>query len=63
MPEQKNLELLRPLRAAQQYDQLKQSAQAQIGERPNHAQPPKSGEGAKLPTYEPTPLSEYEPSF
>jgi hypothetical protein len=43
MPEQKNLELLRPLRAAQQYDQLKQSAQAQIDERPNHARPPKLG--------------------
>jgi hypothetical protein len=62
MPQQKDLELLRTLRSAQQHDQLKQPAQSQIDERPAHTTS-EVGERAKLPIYELTLLSQHEPSF
>jgi hypothetical protein len=36
MPEQEDLELLRALRSAQQYDQLDQAAERQVDKRPDH---------------------------
>ena len=36
MPEHEDLELLRPLRPSQEHDQLNETAQCQIDERPDH---------------------------
>jgi len=48
MPQHEDLELLRTLRSAQQHDQLKQPAERDIDERPNHARPPKFGKGQAI---------------
>jgi hypothetical protein len=62
MPEHKDLELLRALRSAQQHDQLNQTAERQIDERPDHANPRNQGT-PKLSMSVPTPPSDPEPSF
>jgi len=62
MPEHEDLELLRPLRPTQEHDQLNQTAQRQIDERPDHDNLRNQGT-PKLPMPVPTPLSDGEPGF
>jgi hypothetical protein len=63
MPQQQDLELLRPLRSAQQHHQLKQPAQAPNRRTTSPRTTSEVGEGANLPTYELTPLAEHELSI
>jgi hypothetical protein len=62
MSQQKDLEFLRPLRFAQQHDQLNQAAERQVDERPDHANLRNQGT-PKLSMSVPTPLPDREPDF
>jgi hypothetical protein len=62
VPEHEDLELLRPLRSAQQHDQLNQPAERQIDERPDHDNLRNQGT-PKLSISVPTPLPDREPGF
>jgi hypothetical protein len=62
MSEQEDLEFLRALRFAQEHDQLNQTAERQIDERPDHDNLRNQGR-PKLSMSVPSLLSEREPSF
>jgi hypothetical protein len=62
MPEQEDFKFLRTLRSAQQHDQLQQTAERQIDERPNHAQPPKLSKGEAIDLRAEA-ATKHEPSF
>ena len=62
VPEHQDLELLRAPGPAQQHDQLNQTAERQIDERPDRDNLRKQGT-PKLSMSVPTPLSNREPSF
>jgi hypothetical protein len=62
VPEHEDLQFLRALRSAQQHDQLNQTADCQIDERPDHDNLRNQGR-PKLSISVPTPLSEREPGF
>jgi hypothetical protein len=62
MSEQEDLEFLRALRFAQEHDQLNQTAERQIDERPDHDNLRNQGR-PKLSMSVPSLLSERESSF